>query len=260
MRRGLLAKPGAAAYVAAKQKEPRGVSTPLKLAIWDVDGTIVDSRQVIQKAMDRAFRRAGLGGIEYDRTRTIVGLELTEAVTRLAPPDYSAVQAVQLATFYKEAFVEQRAEAGFSEPLYDGVRDTIERLVDAGWLMGVATGKARRGLDIVFEHHGLHRYFDTLQTVDGGAGKPHPRMVLDAMRETGTDTFQTVMIGDTRFDMEMGRNAGVHTLGVGWGFHTADEIAEGGADSIHHDFAGLDAALDRFAAAVDSAAGQETGT
>jgi phosphoglycolate phosphatase len=236
------------------RSEPVGVTTPLKLAIWDVDGTIVDSRQVIQKAMDRAFKRAGLGGIDYDRTRTIVGLELGEAVARLAPPDYPAEKAVQLATFYKEAFVEQRAEPGFEEPLYDGVRDTIERLVEQGWLMGVATGKARRGLDIVFDHHDLHRYFDTFQTVDGGAGKPHPRMVLDAMRETGTDAFQAVMIGDTKFDMEMGRNAGVHTLGVSWGFHTLDEIAEGGAHSIHHDFAELDAALDAFAAQVDEQA------
>ena len=261
MRRGLLAKPGAAAYVAAKQTEPRGVSTPLKLAIWDIDGTIVDSRQVIQTAMDRAFRRAGLGGIEYDRTRTIVGMEWTQAGDRVAPPDYSAEKAVQLATYYKEAFVAHRAEAGFQEPLYEGARETIERLADEGWLMGVATGKARRGLDIVFGHHDLHRYFDTLQTVDGGAGKPHPRMVLDAMRETGTDAFQAVMIGDTRFDMEMGRNAGVHTLGVSWGFHTPEEIEAGGAHSIHHDFAALDAELDAFAARVGSgeAAGRITG-
>lgn len=254
MRRGVLAKRNAAAYVAAKQTEPCGVSTPLKLAIWDVDGTIVDSRQVIQKAMDRAFRRAGLGGIDYDRTRTIVGLELTEAVTRLAPPDFGPERAVQLAGFYKEAFVEQRAEAGFEEPLYEGVRDTLERLVEQGWLMGVATGKARRGLDIVFEHHDLHRYFDTLQTVDGGAGKPNPRMVLDALRETGTEAAHAVMIGDTGFDMAMGRNAGVHTLGVSWGFHTADEIAGAGAHSIHDDFDALDRALDSFAESVGTAA------
>jgi phosphoglycolate phosphatase len=228
--------------------------TALKLAIWDVDGTLVDSRKVIQQAMERAFKRAGLPPIEYDRTRMIVGLELNEAIARLAPADYSAERLARLTTYYKQAFVEQRAEPGFEEPLYDGARDTIERLANEGWLMGVATGKARRGLDIVLDRHALHRHFDTLQTVDGGAGKPHPRMVLDAMKETGTDPHQTVMIGDTRFDVEMGRNAGVYTLGVGWGFHTIDEIAQASADEIHHDFATLNTALDRFAAQVEETA------
>tara|TARA_R110000868_G_scaffold35549_1_gene127348 strand:+ start:7787 stop:8482 length:696 start_codon:yes stop_codon:yes gene_type:complete len=223
------------------------VSAPLKLAIWDIDGTLVDSRQVIQRAMDRAFHRAGLGGIEYEQTRTIVGLELGEAVGRLAPVDYPAERVAELAVFYKQAFVEMRAEDGFSEPLYAGARQMLERLRDAGWLQGVATGKARRGLDIVFGHHDLHGYFDTLQTVDNGPGKPHPRMVLDALSETGMDVHQAVMIGDTRFDMEMGRNAGVHTLGVSWGFHTPEEIEAGGAHELHHDFDTLGGALDRFA-------------
>ena len=220
----------------------------LKLAVFDVDGTLVDSRQVISEAMNRAFLRAGLSSIGYERTRTIVGLELTEAVLRLAPVDYPAERIPELASFYKQAFVEMRSEAGFSEPLYDGARDTVERLADEGWLLGVATGKARRGLDIVFEHHGLHRFFQTFQTVDGGAGKPHPRMVLDAMAETGARPEQTVMIGDTSFDMAMGRAARVTALGVSWGFHTPDEISNGGAHHLFDDFAALGAALDRFEA------------
>lgn len=220
----------------------------LKLAIWDIDGTLVDSRVVIQEAMERAFKRAGLGSIAYERTRTIVGLELTEAVLRLAPVDYPAERVPELARFYKEAFVEMRGEASFSEPLYDGARDMLEKLRDEGWLLGVATGKPRRGLDAVFDHHGLHRYFDTFQTADHGPGKPHPRMVLDAIKETGTEAARAVMIGDTGFDMAMGRNAGVHTLGVSWGFHTADEISDGGAHELHHDFETLGQALDAFAA------------
>jgi beta-phosphoglucomutase-like phosphatase (HAD superfamily) len=98
------------------------VSKALKLAVFDVDGTLVDSRQIIHDAMDRAFARAGLGGIEYDRVRTIVGLELTEAVLRLAPADYPAERVPELATYYKQAFIEMRAEDGFSEPLYEGAR------------------------------------------------------------------------------------------------------------------------------------------
>jgi phosphoglycolate phosphatase len=227
------------------------VSDALKLAIWDIDGTIVDSRKIIQKAMSRAFKRAGLGDIDYERTRTIVGLELGEAISRLAPAHSSADQIVQLSTYYKEAFVEQRLEPGFEEPLYEGVLDTLERLVADGWLMGVATGKAMRGLDIVFKHHDLHRLFDTFQTVDGGAGKPDPRMIHDAMSQMGVDASQTVMIGDTSFDMQMAGNAGVTGLGVDWGFHTIDEIKSGGAASIHTDFASLDLALDAFASNLE---------
>lgn len=227
----------------------------LKLAVFDVDGTLVDSREVIHRAMNRAFQRAGLGGIEYDRVRTIVGLELTEAVLRLAPEDYPAERVPELATFYKQAFVEQRAEKGFSEPLYAGARETVERLADSGWLLGVATGKARRGLDIVFEHHGLHRYFQTFQTVDTGPGKPHPRMVLDAMAETGTRPEETVMIGDTSFDMEMARNAKTRALGVAWGFHTREEIEAGGAHEVHHDYDALNRALDTFADSIGAEPG-----
>lgn len=220
--------------------------TDLKLAVFDIDGTLVDSRQVIAEAMRRAFNRAGLPEIGYERTRTIVGLQLDEAVARLAPEDYPADRVPELANFYRNAFVEMRGEAGFNEPLYDGARETVERLADEGWLLGVATGKARRGLDIVFEHHGLHKYFQTFQTVDGGAGKPHPRMVLDAMGETGARPEETVMIGDTSFDMLMARSANAHALGVSWGFHTPDEIAEGGAHAVHHRFDALNAWLDAF--------------
>ncbi|MCC5997419.1 MAG: HAD-IA family hydrolase [Oceanicaulis sp.] len=225
----------------------------LKLAVFDVDGTLVDSRQVIHNAMSRAFERAGLGAIAYDRVRTIVGLELSEAVARLAPPDYGADQVAALTGFYKEAFVAQRAEAGFSEPLYDGARETVERLCDEGWLLGVATGKARRGLDIVFTHHDMHRYFQTLHTADGGPGKPHPRMVLDAMAATGARPEETVVIGDTGWDMAMARAASAHALGVSWGFHTPGEIAEAGAHAIHDDFDALNAALDAFASTRNAA-------
>lgn len=142
--------------------------------------------------------------------------------------------------------MEQRADPGFEEPLYGGARETLERLSDEGWLLGVATGKARRGLDIVFGHHGLHRYFQTLQTVDHGVGKPNPRMVLDAMAETGARAQETVVIGDTSFDMAMARSAGTRALGVSWGFHTAEEIASGGAHEIHHSYDTLNDALSRF--------------
>jgi len=226
----------------------------LKLAVFDVDGTLVDSREIIHRAMERAFTRAGLGEMPYDRVRTIVGLELSEAIARLAPPDIGAERLGLLCNYYKQAFVEQRADPGFEEPLYAGARETLVRLSDEGWLLGVATGKARRGLDIVFGHHDLHRYFQILQTVDHGVGKPNPRMVLDAMAETGARPEETVVIGDTSFDMAMARSARTRALGVSWGFHTADEIAGGGAHEIHDSYDTLNIALSRFVPAREEAA------
>lgn len=218
----------------------------LKLAVFDVDGTLVDSRKMIHAAMTRAWDRAGLGEITYDEVRRIVGLELTEAVLRLAPANYPAERIAHLATLYKEAFVQIRAEEGFNEPLYEGARETIERLANENWLLSVATGKSMRGLNIVFDHHGLHDYFQVLRTVDHGPGKPNPFMVEDAMAELGTRPEETVMIGDTSFDMAMGRAAKVTALGVSWGFHTPEEIEAGGAHSLHHDFESLNTALDTF--------------
>lgn len=216
----------------------------LKLAVFDVDGTLIDSRQMILAAMERAWEQAGLGAIGYEDVRQIVGLELTEAVLRLAPSDYPAERIPHLATLYKQAFVELRAEEGFNEPLYEGARETVERLADAGWLLAVATGKSIRGLNIVFEHHDLHRYFQTLRTVDHGPGKPNPFMIEDAMKELGARPEETLMIGDTSFDMAMARAANVTAHGVSWGFHTVDEIQAGGAHHIHHDFDSLNTALD----------------
>ncbi len=115
----------------------------LKLAVFDIDGTLVDSREVIHRAMTRAFDRAGLGEISYDKVRMIVGLELGEAVAQLAPADYPAERVPELANFYKQAFVEMRAQDGFSEPLYAGAKETVERSpMKAGFW---AWRRARRG-------------------------------------------------------------------------------------------------------------------
>jgi len=220
----------------------------LRLAVWDVDGTLVDSRQVIARAMDTAFRTVGLPEPGYDNTRRIVGLSLGVAVAELAPPDLGDERLTKLIEEYKRAFITQRASADFDEPLYDGALETLERLDAEGWLLAVATGKEMRGLRHVFARHPIEHFFLSLHTACGGHGKPHPRMVLEAMERSGATPEQTVVIGDTSHDMRMARNAGVRALGVSWGFHDPHEIEEGGAHEVHHDFAALNTALDGFAA------------
>jgi len=219
----------------------------LKLAIWDMDGTIVDSREVIQTAMERTFETLGLEPPAYDDTRKTIGLGLQEACQILAP-DYDDIE--HLAATYKQAFVARRSEPGFKEPLYEGAVETLDRLAADGWIIAMATGKSHAGIRAIFDMHPLERYFDTIWCADDGPGKPHPFMCDEAMKAVGAETHQSLIIGDAVHDMRMGLNAGIHTLGVGWGFGTIDELAASGAHEVHHDFDSLNAALDAFAARI----------
>lgn len=217
----------------------------LKLAIWDMDGTIVDSRDVIQTAMVRTFETLGLSPPAYDATRKVVGLGLAEAVQQLAP-DFDDIPT--LVETYKQAFLARRSDPDFKEPLYEGAIETLHRLAEQGWLIAMATGKSHRGIRAIFEMHPLEQYFDTIWCADDGPGKPHPFMCDEAMKAVGADPHQTLIIGDAVHDIRMGLNAGIHTLGVSWGFGTGEDLAASGAHEIHHDYASLNAALNAFAA------------
>ncbi|MEM9054391.1 MAG: HAD-IA family hydrolase [Pseudomonadota bacterium] len=219
----------------------------LKLAIWDMDGTIVDSREVIQTAMARTFEMLGLAPPPYDETRKTIGLGLEEACRTLAP-DYHDIP--KLAATYKEAFALRRSEPGFQEPLYEGAIDTLQRLAEEGWLIAMATGKSHRGIRSIFEMHPLEQYFDTIWCADDGPGKPHPFMCEEAMKALGAEPYQSLIIGDAVHDIRMGLNAGIYTLGVSWGFGEAHELASEGAHEIHHDYASLNSGLDSFAARI----------
>ena len=214
----------------------------LKLAIWDIDGTIVDSRDIISEAMSRAFETAGLSAPSYDQTRQIVGLSIKEAVMQLAP-DVDDLKINELAEGYKQAFVQRRSEEGFKEPLYDGAVELLEDMVEDGWLMGVATGKSRKGLSAIFDMHGLDRFFDTHWCADDGPSKPNPFMIERNMAVLGCDTSETLMIGDATHDMAMAKAANVHAVGVTWGFGKEHEVRGAGADEIHHDFTSLRTSL-----------------
>ena len=217
----------------------------LKLAIWDMDGTIVDSRDVFKTAMGRAFETCGLPEPLYDDLRKTIGLGLDEVCRTLAP-DYHDIPG--LSTAYKEAFVLRRQEEDFKEPLYDGAMETLDRLANDNWLIAMATGKSHRGIRAIFEMHPLEQYFDTIWCADDGPGKPHPFMVEQCMNALGCEPNQSLIIGDAIHDITMGRNAGIHTVGVSWGFGAADELEAAGAHAVVHDFAALNGALDAFAA------------
>lgn len=218
-----------------------------RLAVFDIDGTLVDSRRSIGDAVRDAWIALDLEPPSYEETRRIVGLSLGEAVQILAPT-LRAERHPELALAYKTAFIRNR-EAGHDEPLYDGAFETVQRLKNEGWRLGVATGKSRRGIEHIFDRHGLGALFDCAFCADDGPGKPDPHMLRLNMDALGAEPARTVMIGDTSFDMAMARAAGAYALGVSWGFHTADEVAEGGAHELAADYPALNLALTRWGAA-----------
>ncbi len=207
------------------------MAAPIRLALFDCDGTLVDSQQSIIAAMREAWRAHDLAGPDPDAVRRVVGLRLDLAIERLrpgAPPQ----EARSIAERYRSAFFRQRQSGRLEEPLYVGAVDTLEALESDGVLLGVATGKSRRGLRATLERHGLLARFVTTQTADDGPGKPNPHMIQQAIAETGVEPAGVVMIGDTTFDIQMARAAGVASIGVAWGYHPAEELSAAGADAI----------------------------
>jgi phosphoglycolate phosphatase len=213
-----------------------------------MDGTLIDSQDVIIAAMGRAFVRIGLPAPSADQTRSIIGLSLDKAVSTIAP-NLSPAEVTAGVEAYRQSFIEMRAENGAeaAAPMYPGAMAALERLhrQDAT-LLGVATGKARRGLDHAYASHGIGHFFVTHQTADGHPSKPHPSMLYQALRDTGAEAEHAVMIGDTEFDILMGKAAGFSTIGVSWGYHSLDRIKAAAPDYIIDSYAELDATLENL--------------
>ncbi len=208
----------------------------LRLVIFDVDGTLVDSQGDIVGAMHAAFGALDLPVPPRNEILGIVGLSLVVAMARLAPALSDAARQALVAA-YKEAYVAAR-QAGQSGPLYPNVPEVLDRLGRRDdWLLGIATGKSRRGLTALLEAQGLTGRFVTEQVADHHPSKPHPAMLEAALAETGVDRADAVMVGDTSFDMDMARAAGIHAIGMSYGYHPVSALTS--ADVILDDMAAL---------------------
>ena len=204
-----------------------------RLAIFDCDGTLVDSGGTIHAALADAFALHGLELPPPEVSRRVIGLSLTEAMAALLP-DAPAEQHSTLAEDYKQAFWRLRAAGKVEEPLFDGVLELLDALEADGWLLAVATGKSDRGLKHCLESHGIHARFVSLQTADRHPSKPHPSMVEQAIADAGAAPETSFVVGDTSFDMAMAAAAGAAPIGAAWGYHDADELIEAGAVAVAH--------------------------
>ena len=219
------------------------MNTPLRLAVFDCDGTLVDSQQSIVTSMETAFAAHGFPPPAAADVRRIVGLPLFEGIALLLP-EAGADAHGTLTQAYKDAFLALRQTGSVDEPMFPGASAALDSLEAAGWLLGVATGKALRGVRNTLGPHGLFERFVTVQTSDIPPGKPHPDMLMRAMADTGTEKRDTVMIGDTTYDILMARNAGTMALGVAWGYHEKDELRAAGAHMIVDTFAEVPEAVE----------------
>jgi phosphoglycolate phosphatase len=202
-----------------------------RLAVFDCDGTLVDSGATIYAALKASLELNGLEVPPPHVSRRVIGLSLTEAMAALLP-DAAQEQHLQLAADYKRAFIGLRAAGQVEEPLFDGVLELLDALEADGWLLAVATGKSDRGLRHCLDTHDIHARFISLQTGDRHPSKPHPSMVDQAIADAGAAPHTTIVVGDTSFDMAMACAAGATGIGAAWGYHEPDELIAGGAAAV----------------------------
>jgi phosphoglycolate phosphatase len=204
----------------------------MKLIIFDCDGTLVDSQHAICAAMEHAFTRLALPLPSRGEILGVVGLSLPQAFAVLAPQHPLSVQS-ELAEYYRSDFPGKRQQPQMHDPLYPGIADVVTALAERGdTLLGIATGKSQRGVERLLTREGWQGHFVTIQTADENPSKPDPSMILNAMAQTGADPASTLMIGDTTYDIEMARAAGVGALAVAWGYHAPDLLIGAGAHAL----------------------------
>ena len=208
------------------------------LIAFDWDGTLYDSTKVIVRAIQHAVVDVGGRMPTEQDAAYVIGMSLAQALARAAP-DVPPEKYAELGARYRHHYHLHQDDLS----LFDGVLPLLQQLKERHHWLAVATGKSRRGLDDVLRSEELHGVFDGSRTADETAGKPHPRMLDELMREFGTEPDRTLMIGDTTHDLEMARNAGCPSVGVSYGAHEPDAFHELGPLHIAHSVGDLQAWL-----------------
>ncbi|RMG30447.1 MAG: HAD family hydrolase [Gammaproteobacteria bacterium] len=192
----------------------------MRLIVFDWDGTLIDSRDLIVACMQAAIREVDLPPRTDAQVADIIGLGLREAVETLYP-EVSAERRAAMIDRYRRHWLARQHECR----LFPGARETLERLHQAGFLLAVATGKSRAGLERSLQETGLARLFSSTRCADETASKPDPRMLHEILGELDVPASAAILVGDTEYDLEMARRAGVAALGVCYGVHEATRLS-----------------------------------
>jgi phosphoglycolate phosphatase len=204
----------------------------MRLIVFDCDGTLVDSQQTIITATQTALAAHDFAAPSRRDILYAVGLPIDVAL-RGHVPQASDDQIVNMLDLYRETYQDLVQQDDRGQVMFNGMYDQIAELGGLDdTLLGIITMKSRRGLNRVVDAYDIRKFFQVLKSADDGPGKPAPDLMLDAMRETGTAPEQSLMIGDTSFDIMMAKAAGAQAIGVGWGYQTVDELEQSGADDI----------------------------
>ena len=192
----------------------------IRLVVFDWDGTLMDSEHAIVQSMQRGIADLGLEPRTDEQVRNIIGLGLREAVSALYPEGDTDLPE-RLAEAYRTHWFQFSQD---ERDLFPGVRTLFEWLNDRGLLIAIATGKSRRGLNRVLADTGLESFIHASRCADETRSKPHPQMLEEILTILGVAPNEAVMVGDTEYDMELARNAGVHPIAVCYGTHEPERL------------------------------------
>ena len=210
------------------------MSQNLRLALFDYDGTIVDSAIMIVEGAIAAFRICGLPDPDPAKVRENIGKPLAIALDDYMPPGFN-VTPNEISEAYRSWYAEQGRLGLQNEPLYPGIVELLKELKSNDWLIGIATNKSRIGLTNGLAKHNLSDMFDITLSTDENIAKPNPAMAIRAMNELGVEKKYCVMIGDTINDIGLGVNAGINSIGVTWGYNDKNLLSSAGADYLVDD-------------------------
>ena len=211
-----------------------------QLLIFDWDGTLVDSIGRIVESMRRAADTCGLPQRSDEAIRGIIGLGLPEAIQTLYPELREAVLVERFREGYSEHYLALENEPS---ALFDGVEESLEAFREQGYRLAVATGKSRRGLQRVLQGRGWLDYFDVTRCADETASKPHPRMLHEILQHCAVAPARALMVGDSVFDLQMARNAGMDSVAVGFGAQPLESLRAHGPRLAINEFSELRAWL-----------------
>ena len=205
-----------------------------RLLLFDYDGTLVDSAQMIIDGTIEAFNRCGLATPKPEEIKAGIGQKLDIAIKSYLPLEHKGMLDAVI-RHYRQWYMEKDLEGKQFEPLFENIEPVLEILHRDGWNLGIATNKSLRGLSRGLQHHKIEKFFSTIMTTDNFTPKPNKAMAIHALKKLEIQNSDAFMIGDTVHDIKMGKNAKINTIGVTWGYNTREELYQANADHIIND-------------------------